>query len=193
MWQNAPFAPATLKSFRHPVKYLIHFWQRLRGGGGDQNFTMTPSDGGYAFITGTFPEKDHPRPPYEKFWTVPKRNWELNQVLYHFILILGGVGNWGFFKEYYLVVFFGGFCCFSRGCKSLFSGVFWFYVLPWLIWCWLDKEGGEISHIYLKASCYRHWIFLIIENIPLFTLARFFFLIWVFWITRLNLSVIVSH
>ena len=49
-----------------------HFWQRLRGG--YQNFTMTPSDGGYAFNTGTFPEKDHPHPPYEKFWTVPKRN-----------------------------------------------------------------------------------------------------------------------
>ena len=33
--------------------------------GGYQNFTETPR-GGYAFFTGTFPEKDHP-PPYEKF------------------------------------------------------------------------------------------------------------------------------
>ena len=53
----ARFAPAALKSFQHP------------GGGGYPFLTATPrgvpkfygdSEGGYAFFTGTFPEKDHP-------------------------------------------------------------------------------------------------------------------------------------
>ena len=54
----ARFAPAALKSFRHPGGWGVPIFDR-DSEGRYQNFTGTLR-GGYAFFTGTFPEKYHP-------------------------------------------------------------------------------------------------------------------------------------
>ena len=77
------FAPAALKSFRHP-EGGYPFWQRLQGG------LYGDSEGGCAFFMGTFPEKDHP-PPYEKFWTVPK---EISNSCKIYLVVNGGRVHW---------------------------------------------------------------------------------------------------